>query len=61
VDDDDLVQTAVDRLPESWGIFLGSVNEREAQSNFERLWHNCLEEEGRLKSRNEHSVDFSFS
>jgi hypothetical protein len=56
VDDDDLVQTAVDGLPESWGIFLASVNGREAQSNFERLWHDCLEEEGRLKSRNEHST-----
>jgi hypothetical protein len=56
VDDDDLVQTAVDGLPESWGIFLASVNGREAQPNFERLWHDCLEEEGRLKSRNEHSI-----
>jgi hypothetical protein len=56
VDDDDLVQTAVDGLPKSWEIFLASVNEREAQPNFERLWHDCLEEEGRLKSRNEHSI-----
>jgi hypothetical protein len=56
VDDDDLVQTAVDGLLESWEIFLASVNGREAQPNFERLWHDCLEEEGRLKSRNEHST-----
>jgi len=56
VDYDDLVQTAIDGLPESWGIFLASVNGREAQPNFERLWHDCLEEEGRLKSRNEHST-----
>jgi hypothetical protein len=56
VDDDDLVQIAVDGLPESRGIFLASVNGREAQPNFERLWHDCLEEEGRLKSRNEHST-----
>jgi hypothetical protein len=53
VDDDDLVQTVVDGLPESWGIFLALVNGREAQPNFDRLWHDCLEEEGRLKSRNE--------
>jgi hypothetical protein len=37
VDNDDLVQTAVDGLPESWGTFLASVNGREAQPNFERL------------------------
>ena len=29
VDDDDLVQTAFDGLPESWGVFLASVNGRE--------------------------------
>jgi hypothetical protein len=56
VDDDDLVQTAVDGLPESWGVFLASVNGREAQPNFDRLWHDCLEEEGRLKRRNDHSI-----
>ena len=51
VDDDDLVQTTVDGLPESWETFLSSVNGREVQSNFETLWHDCLEEESRLKSR----------
>jgi hypothetical protein len=56
VDDDDLVQTAFDGLPESWGVFLASVNGREVQPNFDRLWHDCLEEEGRLKSRNESSL-----
>jgi hypothetical protein len=56
VDDDDLVQTAVDGLPESWETFLSSVNGREVQPNFERLWHDCLEEEGRLKSINEPST-----
>jgi hypothetical protein len=53
MDDDDLVQIAVDGLPDSWETFLSSVNRREVQPNFERLWHDCLEEEGRLKSRNE--------
>jgi hypothetical protein len=55
VDDDDLLQTAVDGLPESWAVFLASVNGREAQPNFDRLWHDCLEE-GRLKRRNDHSI-----
>jgi hypothetical protein len=56
VDDDDLVQTTVDRLLDSWETFLSSVNGREVQPNFERLWYDCLEEEGRLKSRNEPST-----
>jgi hypothetical protein len=56
IDDDDLVQTAFDGLPESWGVFLASVNGREVQPNFDRLWHDRLEEEGRLKSRNDHSL-----
>jgi hypothetical protein len=56
VDDDDLVQTTVDGLPDSWETFLSSINGREVQPNFERLWHDCLEEEGRLKSRNEPST-----
>jgi hypothetical protein len=56
VDDDDLVQTAFDGLPDSWGVFLASVNGRESQPNFERLWHDCLEEEGRLNNRNDHSI-----
>jgi hypothetical protein len=56
VDDDDLVQTIVDGLPESWGNFLASINGRESQPNLEILWNDFLEEEGRLKSRNEHST-----
>jgi hypothetical protein len=56
VDDDDLLQIAVDGLPESWGFFLASFNGREAQPNFDRLWHEFLEEEGRLKARNDHSI-----
>ena len=42
VDDDDLVQTAIDGPPAAWGVFLASVNGRESQPNFERLWHDCL-------------------
>jgi hypothetical protein len=33
--DDDLVQTVVDGLPESWETFLSFVNGREVQPNFE--------------------------
>jgi hypothetical protein len=43
VDDDDLVQTIVDGLPESWGNFLASINGRESQPNLEILWNYYLE------------------
>jgi hypothetical protein len=56
VDDDDLVQTTFDGLPDAWGVFLASVNGRESQPNFERLWHDCLEEEGRLNNRNDYPI-----
>ena len=56
VDDDDLVQTIVDGLPDSWETCLSSVNGRQVQPNFKRLWNDCLEEEGGLKSRNEPST-----
>ena len=51
VDDDDLVQTVVDGLPNSWAAFLASVSGCESQPNFERLWHDCLEEEGRTSGK----------
>jgi hypothetical protein len=44
VNDDDLVKTTIDGLIESWETFISSVNEREFQPNFERLWHDFLEE-----------------
>ena len=50
VDDDDLVQTMVDGLPSSWETFMASVSGRENQPTFERLWHDCIEEEGRTSS-----------
>ena len=37
VDNDDLVQIAVDGLHESWETFLTLVNGREVQPNFKRL------------------------
>ena len=51
VDDDDLVQTVVDGLPNSCETFLASVSGCENQPNFDRLWHACLEEEGRVSGK----------
>ena len=52
VDDDDLVQTVVDGLPSSWETFLSIVNGCEVQPNFEILWNDCLQEEGRMQRIN---------
>jgi hypothetical protein len=51
VDDDDLVQTAVDGLPSSWESFLAGITARETQPDFQRLWYDFLQEEGRIQSR----------
>lgn len=51
VEDDDLVQTDVDGLPPTWEVFLSGVNSRETQPDFERLWHDFLQEEGMIQSR----------
>jgi hypothetical protein len=50
VDDDDLVQTVVDGLLEtpSWESFLVGITAREVQPDFQRLWYDCLQEEGRI-------------
>ena len=50
VEDDDLVQTIVDGPPPTWEVFLLGINSRETQPDFERLWHDCLQEEGRIQS-----------
>jgi hypothetical protein len=42
----------VDGLPPYWETFLVGINARENQPDFERLWHDCLREEGRIQSRN---------
>jgi hypothetical protein len=57
VEDDDLVQAIFDGLPPSWDTFLASVNGRETQPNFERLWHDCLQEEGRMTTRSGPSTE----
>ena len=51
VEDDDLVQTMFDGLPTTWETFLASINGRGDQPNFERLWHDCLDQESRIQSR----------
>jgi hypothetical protein len=53
VDDDDLVQTIFDGLPSLWETFLSSVNGREIQPKFERLWHDFLQEESHTTTRSE--------
>ena len=45
------MQTVVDGLPNSWETFLASLSGRENQPNFDRLWHDCLEEEGRVSGK----------
>ena len=47
VDYDDLVHIVVDGLPSSWETFMASVCGRENQPTFERLWHDCIQEEAR--------------
>ena len=44
--EDDILQTAIDALPSSWETFLDVVNGREMQPNFERLWHDYLQDAG---------------
>jgi hypothetical protein len=53
MDDDDLVHVIFDGLPSSWDTFLSSVSGREIQPTFERLWHDCLQEESRTATRSE--------
>ena len=42
MNDDDLLQTAINGIPSSWETFLAAVNGREDQPNFEILWHDCI-------------------
>jgi hypothetical protein len=53
MDDDDLVQAIFYGLPSSWETFLSSVSGREIQPMFERLWHDCLQEESRASTSSE--------
>ena len=51
MEDDDLVQTAIDGLPPIWETFVSSVYARENQPTSKRLWADCLQEEGRIMSK----------
>jgi hypothetical protein len=60
-DDDDLVQAIFDGLPSSWETFLSSVSGREIQPTFERLWHDCLQEESRTTTRGDQRRAFNIN
>jgi hypothetical protein len=53
VDNDNLVQAIFYGLPSSWDTFLSSVSGREIHPTFERLWHDCLQEESHTTNRSE--------
>jgi hypothetical protein len=53
MDYDDLVESIFNDLPYSWETFLSSVSGREIQPMFERLWHDCLQEESHTTTRSE--------
>ena len=42
--EDDLLRTTIDEIPSSWETFVAAVNEREEKPNFERIWHDCIQE-----------------
>ena len=51
VDDDDLEKTVVDGLPSSWETSMASICGRGNQPIFERIWHDCIEEEGQKSGK----------
>jgi hypothetical protein len=51
VDDEDLVHAIFDDLHFSWETFLYSMSKREIQPTFERLWHDCHQEEIHITTR----------
>ena len=51
VEDDGLVHTTLDGLPSTWETFVSGINARENQLSFDRLWTNCLQEEGRILNK----------
>ena len=57
VEDDDLIQAIFNGHPSLWDTFLASVNGRESQPTFERLWHDCLQDEGHMTSRSGTATD----
>ena len=55
--EDDLLQTDIDGLLASWETFLVAVNGREEHPNFERLWHDYIQEEGHIHSKTMHTKE----
>jgi hypothetical protein len=51
MNDDDLVHAIFYGLPSSWETFLSSVSGRDIMPTFERLWHDCLQEESHTATR----------
>ena len=51
VDDDDLVEIVFDGLTFAWEAYLVAVNGHEDEPSFERLWHDCLQEESQIQTR----------
>ena len=43
MDEDDILQTSIEGLPTSWETFLVVVSGREEKTNFERIWHDCIQ------------------
>lgn len=51
VSDEDLVSVALNGLPVSWETFIAGVSARENQPFFDRLWTDCVQEEGRIMNK----------
>ena len=50
-DDDDLVQTVFDGLSPTWEQYFVVFNGRGVKPSFKKLWHDCLHEESRIKTK----------
>ena len=57
MNEDDVLQTAIDGLPTSWETFLVAVNGREEHTNFEILWHDFIQEEERIQNKVVHTKE----
>lgn len=51
IDDEELVSTALNGLPTSWESYIQGISAQENQPSFDRLWTNCVQEEGRVLTR----------
>ena len=44
MDEDFFLQAIIEGLLSSWETFLATINGREEKPNFDRLWHDCIQE-----------------